>query len=115
MTLMGFLTTGHRQTEEPVFAGTTVSVERLFEALAAGRTLDQFLEDYPTVDRDQVLAVLEAARRLIVETAPPAEGETSPDDAAWPPEILRFQGDPELPAFESYRDELPPPRDDPFS
>lgn len=55
MTLTGLLTTDHHQTREAVFTGTTVPVEQLFEALAAGHTLDQFLEDYPSVDRKQVL------------------------------------------------------------
>ncbi len=42
----------------PVFAGTRVPVEALLENLAAGVTLDEFLDNFPTVSRDQVLAVL---------------------------------------------------------
>ena len=46
----------------PVFAGTRVPVHALFEYLGAGDTLDQFLEQFPTVTRAQALAVLERAR-----------------------------------------------------
>lgn len=42
----------------PVFAGTRVPVEALLENLAAGVTLDEFLDNFPTVSRAQVLAVL---------------------------------------------------------
>ena len=42
----------------PVFAGTRVPVEALLENLAAGVTLDEFLDNFPTVSHDQVLAVL---------------------------------------------------------
>ena len=42
----------------PVFAGTRVPVEALLENVAAGVTLDEFLDNFPTVSRDQVLAVL---------------------------------------------------------
>ena len=42
----------------PVFAGTRVPVEALLENLAAGVTLDEFLDNFPTVTHDQVLAVL---------------------------------------------------------
>ncbi len=42
----------------PVFAGTRVPVEALLENLAAGITLDEFLDNFPTVSRDQALAVL---------------------------------------------------------
>ena len=42
----------------PVFAGTRVPVEALLENLAAGVTLDDFLDNFPTLSRDQALAVL---------------------------------------------------------
>ncbi len=42
----------------PVFAGTRVPVEALLENLAAGVTLDEFLDNFPTVTHDQAFAVL---------------------------------------------------------
>ena len=42
-----------------VFAGTRVPVEILVQHLAAGDTIDQFLEDFPTVQRDQAIAYLQ--------------------------------------------------------
>ena len=52
----------------PVFAGTRVPVQTLFEYLEAGDTIDDFLEGFPTVSRQQVIAFLEEARiRMLVE------------------------------------------------
>jgi uncharacterized protein (DUF433 family) len=45
-----------------VFAGTRVPVDTLFEYLEAGETLEEFLRQFPTVTRDQAIAVLEQAR-----------------------------------------------------
>jgi len=42
----------------PVFEGTRVPVEVLLNNLAAGVSLDEFLVNFPTVSRDQALAVL---------------------------------------------------------
>ncbi len=49
-----------------VFAGTRVPVEILFDYLEAGETLDEFLRQFPTVEREQALAVLESAKRAAV-------------------------------------------------
>ena len=49
----------------PVFAGTRVPVEALMENLAEGVTIDEFLENFPTVSRDQVLAVLTFANETL--------------------------------------------------
>jgi len=49
----------------PVFAGTRVPVEALLENLAAGGTLDEFLDNFPTVHHDQVLAVLTFANETL--------------------------------------------------
>jgi len=56
----------------PVFRGTRVPVKNLLDYLAAGDTLDQFLEDFPTVKRDQAVAALELARDLLTAGAHPA-------------------------------------------
>ena len=49
----------------PVFAGTRVPVRILIEHLEAGDRLDEFLEDYPSVSRDQALAVLDRAKAML--------------------------------------------------
>ncbi|MBZ5671929.1 MAG: DUF433 domain-containing protein [Acidobacteriia bacterium] len=52
----------------PVFAGTRVPVQTLFEYLEAGDTIDDFLEGYPTVTREQVVVLLETAKgRVLAE------------------------------------------------
>lgn len=43
---------------KPVFRGTRLPVETLFEYLADGRTLDYYLETFPSVSREQAVAVL---------------------------------------------------------
>jgi uncharacterized protein (DUF433 family) len=45
------------------FAGTRVTVQTLFDHLEAGYTIDRFLEQFPTVRREQVMQLLEALRR----------------------------------------------------
>ena len=45
----------------PVFAGTRVPVRILIEHLEAGDRLDEFLEDYPSVSREQAVGALEIA------------------------------------------------------
>jgi uncharacterized protein (DUF433 family) len=56
----------------PVFVGTRVPLKNLFDLLEAGDSLDQFLEDYPSVSREQALAALELAREAATEHAPSA-------------------------------------------
>ena len=55
-----------------VFAGTRVPVDTLFEYLEAGDSLDEFLRQFPTVDRLQAVAVLEEARHHASTEAVPA-------------------------------------------
>jgi uncharacterized protein (DUF433 family) len=47
---------------EPVFAGTRVPAKSLFDHLEAGDSIEQFLEGFPSVKREQVVALLEEAR-----------------------------------------------------
>jgi uncharacterized protein (DUF433 family) len=56
----------------PVFAGTRVPVDTLFEYLEGGETLDEFLRQFPTVTREQAVAVLERARTGARDEAVPA-------------------------------------------
>ena len=44
----------------PVFAGTRVPVQTLLDYLEAGDSIDEFLEGFPSVTREQVIVVLEA-------------------------------------------------------
>jgi uncharacterized protein (DUF433 family) len=46
----------------PVFAGTRVPVKSLTDCLESGGTIDDFLNDFPSVTREQVIAFLEEAR-----------------------------------------------------
>lgn len=50
---------------QPVFAGTRVPVETLFDHLEAGIPLDEFLDDFPTVTRVQAIALLDMATKLL--------------------------------------------------
>ena len=45
----------------PVFAGTRVPVQTLLDYVEGGETIDDFLDGFPTVKREQVIAFLEAA------------------------------------------------------
>lgn len=58
----------------PVFAGTRVPVQTLLDYLQAGQRIDDFLDDFPTVSRQQVLEVLELAKHALLvasaESAP---------------------------------------------
>ncbi len=49
----------------PVFKGTRVPIETLFVHLEKGISLDEFLDDFPTVSREQAVAVLELAVRIL--------------------------------------------------
>ena len=50
---------------QPVFKGTRVPVESLFDHLEEGVSLDEFLDEFPTVTKDQAIAVIEIAGRLL--------------------------------------------------
>jgi uncharacterized protein (DUF433 family) len=57
----------------PVFAGTRVPAQTLLDYLKAGETIDDFLEDFPTVSRQQVIALLEEAEAQIMQTVTSGE------------------------------------------
>ena len=48
----------------PVFVGTRVPVKSLYDYLEAGDSLDEFLDSFPSVTRDQAIAALELARSM---------------------------------------------------
>jgi uncharacterized protein (DUF433 family) len=49
----------------PVFRGTRVSIENLFDYLKGGETLYEFLDQFPAVNREQAIAVLQIAEKLL--------------------------------------------------
>ena len=53
----------------PCFAGTRVPARTLIDYLEGGDSLDDFLEDFPTVTREQAIALLEEASELMLATA----------------------------------------------
>lgn len=50
----------------PVFRGTRVPVKTLFDYLEAGHSLDDFLDGFPSVRREQAQAVLEISRDVLL-------------------------------------------------
>ena len=54
---------------EPVFIGTRVPVRNLFDCLEAGDSLAQFLDDFPSVTREQAVAALEIAKEALEAVA----------------------------------------------
>ena len=56
----------------PVFTGTRVPVKNLLDYLAAGDSLERFLDHFPSVTREQAVAALELAGDLLIEHARPA-------------------------------------------
>jgi len=53
----------------PVFRGTRVPVQTLFEYLEGGETLEDFLQGFPTVSRAAAIAALEEAKQLLLARA----------------------------------------------
>jgi len=53
----------------PVFVGTRVPVQSLFDYLEAGDSLEEFLEAFPTVSREQAVEALEIAREAVTAFA----------------------------------------------
>jgi uncharacterized protein (DUF433 family) len=56
----------------PVFVGTRVPAQSLFDYLEGGDTLDEFLRQFPSVRREQALAALELARDSLLTSARPS-------------------------------------------
>lgn len=53
----------------PVFRGTRVPFKNLLDYVEGGHTLDQFLEDFPSVTREAAIAALEHAKELVIAQA----------------------------------------------
>ena len=53
----------------PVFVGTRVPVQALIDYLEGGHPLDEFLDDFPSVTREQAVAALELAKEALLRLA----------------------------------------------
>jgi uncharacterized protein (DUF433 family) len=53
----------------PVFVGTRVPVQTLFDYIEGGETLDEFLRQFPSVRREQAMAALDLARDSVLASA----------------------------------------------
>jgi uncharacterized protein (DUF433 family) len=56
----------------PVFAGTRVPVRNLMDYLEGGETLDEFLQQFPTVSREKAIAFLEQSVQAVLDKIPSA-------------------------------------------
>jgi uncharacterized protein (DUF433 family) len=52
----------------PVFVGTRVPLQNLVDYLEGGESIEDFLDAFPTVKREQVIAVIEAGKLTVLET-----------------------------------------------
>jgi uncharacterized protein (DUF433 family) len=52
----------------PVFVGTRVPLQNLIDYLEGGESIEDFLDGFPSVKREQVLAVIEAGKSKVLET-----------------------------------------------
>lgn len=50
----------------PVFRGTRVPIQNLYDCLETGESIDDFLRQFPTVEREQVMAVLEESKEQLL-------------------------------------------------
>lgn len=71
----------------PVFVGTRVPIQNLFDYLASGEQVEEFLDDFPSVSREQMLAALKEAQELMEAHAYSAgrmhsEEDQEPNDRA---------------------------------
>jgi len=60
----------------PVFAGTRVPIQTLLDYIKAGESIDDFLEGFPTVAREQVIALLEEVERQLISRVASREAAT---------------------------------------
>ena len=51
----------------PVFAGTRVPIQTIIDYLAGGHPLDEFLDDFPTVRREQALELLQRVKEMLAD------------------------------------------------
>lgn len=54
--------------DTPVFSGTRVPLQNLIDYLEGGKSVEDFLDAFPTVKREQVIAAIEAGKLMMLET-----------------------------------------------
>ena len=59
----------------PIFTGTRVPLQTLFDYIEGGDPLEEFLEDFPTVKREHAIAVLEQSKGLLLAQLDPSHPE----------------------------------------
>ncbi len=52
----------------PVFNGTRVPIKNLFDYLETGETIDEFLEDFPSVKREQIIKLLKFSEQITIKS-----------------------------------------------
>ncbi len=52
----------------PVFDGTRVPIKNLFDYLETGETIDEFLDDFPSVKREQIIKLLEFSEQITIKS-----------------------------------------------
>jgi len=52
----------------PVFVGTRVPLQNLIDSLEGGESIEDFLDGFPSVEREQVITVIEAGKLRMLET-----------------------------------------------
>jgi uncharacterized protein (DUF433 family) len=62
----------------PCFINTRVPIQNLFDYLEGGETLEEFLDGFPPITRDQAIKVLELARTGLFDSLPRSENPTRP-------------------------------------
>lgn len=70
----GIVTNPERMGGRPTIAGTRITVEIILEKLAAGRSIDDILADYPHLTRQKVLDAIAFAAQLVRQVAPSGAG-----------------------------------------
>ncbi len=53
----------------PVFNGTRVPIKNLFDYLETGETIDEFLNDFPSVKRQQIIKLLEFSEEITIKSS----------------------------------------------
>ena len=77
----GIVTNPERQGGRPTVAGTRITVEIILDKLAAGRTIDDILVDYPHLTRQKVLDAIAFAAQLVRQVVPSGAGGSASEVA----------------------------------
>ena len=53
----------------PVFQGTRVPIKNLFDFIECGNTIEKFLEEFPSVKKEQIISLMELAENILISNA----------------------------------------------